>query len=120
MKTFALSRLIGLRNDAYVVSAWVVVTLACYFAAVMPAILAIPAALIAIQVPIYLTGGIVLRLAGRNGDNQRVNAAVFMALMIIVSVIVASSALWQRWVADVFLAIMIANFVAAGIERCDD
>lgn len=120
---FALARLLGLRNEAYVVSAWVVLTVACYFAALFPPrlwILAIPIAVIAIQLPVSLAGTVLAPLLARSEKHLHVNGFVFMALMIGASAIIAAGTRWQHYVADAFLALVIANLIAAGIERCGD
>ena len=103
--------------EHYAVSTWIVLTVACYLAATLfgawPLPLglaaALPAAAIAIEIPIYVSG----LIAG----NARANGIVFMLLMTAVSAYLATMETWVRFAAWQFLALLALNALAAVVMR---
>ena len=99
--------------EHYAISTWIVLTVTCYLAATLfggwPLALgfaaALPAAAIAIEVPVWVTG----LIAG----NARVNGIVFMLLMIAASAYLATTQTWVRFAAWQFLAVLVINAIAA-------
>ena len=102
------------------VALWVIVTTMCYIAAALPLtfplaiILAIPLAAIAIHLPIVI-GGPLLRLFIGDGNHIKIISVTTMSLLLIASSYVATTASWARFVAWIFLAILLINCLAAAI-----
>jgi len=100
------------------VALWVFVTTACYIAAALPLtlalaiVLAIPLAAIAIHLPIVI-GGPLLRLFIGDGNHIKIISVTTMSLLLIASSYVATTASWARFVAWLFLAILLINCLAA-------
>jgi hypothetical protein len=102
------------------ISAWIVLTTTCYFAAPLHGAwkaFAPPLAIVALQLPIYLLGAVLLPLFGRAfyAFNHRLNSAFLWALLIIASSYFATVPGWTRFVAYVFFAIVALNACAAVI-----
>jgi len=100
------------------VALWVFVTTACYIAAALPLtlalaiVLAIPLAAIAIHLPIVI-GGPLLRLFIGDGNHIKIISVTTMSLLLIASSYAATTASWARFVAWLFLAILLINGLAA-------
>lgn len=100
------------------VAAWVFVTTTCYIGAALPfvlplsIVLAIPLAAIAIHLPIVIGGPILRALIG-DGNHIKIVSVTTMSLLLIASAWVATTPTWTRFVAWLFLAILIINSVAA-------
>jgi peptidoglycan-N-acetylglucosamine deacetylase len=107
---FALPRLLRIPGnvETYGLSSLYVVLTACYLAAILPWWAAILLAPIAIQLPIYIVGTMVLPL-WRN--NQTVNSRMMVALLVAASLAVRSPLAWA------FLALVAANALAAMTMR---
>lgn len=86
--------------ENYTISVWVLATVTCYLAPFTTWYLAFPAALVAIEIPIYISGLLL--------NNQRINSIVLWTLLAIASV-------WGGWVGRFFLGVLIANAVAFAI-----
>lgn len=83
--------------ENYAISIWVIATLTCVFAPWVTWWFAFPLAMIAVQIPIYITGLLF--------NNRRINS-------IAVWVMVAIAAYWGGWAGKVFYAVVIANAIA--------
>lgn len=106
--------------EMHLVALWVFVTTTCYFAAILPFVLplaivmAIPLAAIAIHLPIVL-GGPLLRLLIGDGNHIKIISVTTMALLLLASSYFATTAVWARFVAWLFLAILLINCLAAAL-----
>jgi hypothetical protein len=94
--------------EHYGISIWILVMVTCYFAAVLPWPLALPLALIAIEVLICAAGILVRR-------GPRGNAFVISLLLAIASAYFAMQQSWVRFVAWQFFALVALNAFAAAI-----
>jgi hypothetical protein len=100
------------------IGVWAVLTTAFYFAAPMHGawkLFAVPLALIAVQVPIYLMGAVVLPLFGRPfyAYNHRHNSAFLWVLLMLASSYFATTGGWTRFVAYFFFGVVALNALAA-------
>jgi hypothetical protein len=87
----------------------------CYIAALLPPrafLAAIPLAFIAIQLPICVSGALILP---KWRNNEATNSAMLMALIIAASLYFATRPSWVRFVAFAFLALVAANALAAAV-----
>lgn len=84
------------------ISIWFSATTTCFFAALMPIAVAIPATILLVQIPMYIVGG-----------GQRVNSKLLMSLAAIAAAYLAMSPTWIRFAAWQFLALVAINGVAA-------
>ena len=106
--------------EMHLVALWVFVTTTCYVAAALPfvlplaIVLAIPLATIIIHLPIVV-GGPLLRLMIGDGNHIKIVSMTTMALLLIASGYVATTATWARPLAWLFFAILIVNGGAAVI-----
>jgi hypothetical protein len=108
---FALARLAALTKrpvtpavEHYAVCIWFLATTTCFLAAFVPLILAFPLALIAVQIPIYVTGLLF--------NNRRVNSAFLMLCGTAAALYFASQPTWIRFAAYVFLGALALNAIA--------
>jgi peptidoglycan/xylan/chitin deacetylase (PgdA/CDA1 family) len=83
--------------ENYAISIWIAATVSCYLAPYVTWWLALPVALIAIQIPIYATGLLF--------NNRRVNGVVIWLLLAVTSY-------WGGWVGWVFYGVVAANAIA--------
>jgi hypothetical protein len=108
--------------EMHFVALWVFATTTCYIAALLPLtlplaiLLAIPLAAIAIHIPIVV-GGPLLRFLTGDGDHIKIVSVITMALLLIVSSYVATTATWARVIAWLFFAILLTNCAAAFFLR---
>lgn len=106
--------------EMYMVALWVFISTTCYIAASLPLalplalVMAIPLATIAIHLPI-VAGGPLLRLFIGDGNHIKIISVATMALLLIASSYFATTASWARFVAWLFLAILLVNCLAAAI-----
>jgi peptidoglycan/xylan/chitin deacetylase (PgdA/CDA1 family) len=107
---FALPRLLRIPGnvEAFGLSTLYVVLTVCYLGAVLPWWAAVLLTPIAMQIPMYISGAIVLPL-GRN--NLNVNSRLMMTLLVAASLAVRSPLAWA------FLALVAANALAAMTMR---
>jgi hypothetical protein len=100
------------------VAVWVFVTTACYVAASLPfslllsVVLAIPLAAIVIHVPI-IAGGIGLRLVMGDGNHIKIISVITMGLLLIASSYAVTTTSWARFVAWLFIAVLVVNTAAS-------
>jgi peptidoglycan/xylan/chitin deacetylase (PgdA/CDA1 family) len=94
----------------YSVATWVVLTVTCYFAAILWWPLALPAAVLALQIEIIIAG-----LSLGSGNNLRAQSMILMFLLIAASVYFATTATWVRFAAWQFLALIALNAIAGVI-----
>ncbi|HEX2832928.1 MAG TPA: hypothetical protein VHW00_07930 [Thermoanaerobaculia bacterium] len=106
---------------------WLVLTVACYFASMMRALvlplaiaLAVPLAWIALQAVTVLTGltlaPLVRFVARRPGQNNiRLNSFLVMLLLVIAASFFATQRTWVRFAAWQFLAAIALNALAATV-----
>jgi hypothetical protein len=100
------------------VALWVFVTTVCYIAAALPLILpvaivlAVPLAAIVLQFPIVGIGPIVRMVIG-DGDHIKIISMITMSLLVIASSYFAVSTSWARYVAWLFIAVLLVNGAAA-------
>jgi hypothetical protein len=102
------------------VGAWAVLTTTAYLAAPMRGawkLTALPLALIALQLPIYLLGAVVLPLFGRPlyAFNHRFNSTFLWVLLILASSYVATAGGYTRFVAYAFFVVVGLNALAAAV-----
>ncbi|HEV7921148.1 MAG TPA: hypothetical protein VGR02_10210 [Thermoanaerobaculia bacterium] len=100
------------------ISAWIALTTTFYFAAPLHGawkVLALPLAIMALQVPIYVMGAVLLPLLGRSlyAYNHRINSALLWVLLIIASSYFATTDGMARYVAYFFFAVVALNAGAA-------
>jgi hypothetical protein len=88
--------------EHYTVALWVVLTVACLFAAIMPVAVAIVIAPFALQIPLYISG-----------RGIRFNSILLMTLIAIPAAYLAAKPLWVRYAAWQFLAMIALNALAA-------
>jgi hypothetical protein len=106
--------------EMYCVAAWIIATTACYIGVALPfvlplsIVLAIPLAAMAIHLPIVI-GGPLLRLLIGDGNHIKIVSMTTMSLLLIASAYVATTTTWARFVAWLFLAILIINSAAAAV-----
>jgi hypothetical protein len=102
------------------VAIWVFATTTCYVAASLPftlplsIVLAIPLAAIAIHVPI-VTIGPAVRLVMGDGNHIGILSVITMGLLLIASSYAVTTTSWARFVAWLFIAVLVANCTAAAI-----
>ena len=84
------------------ISIWFSATTTCFFAALMPIAVAIPATILFVQIPMYIVAG-----------GQRVNSKVLISLAAIAAAYLATTPSWIRFAAWQFLAMIALNAVAA-------
>ncbi len=106
--------------EVYAVAIWVFVTVATYFAAILPIplplaiIAAIPLASIILHLPIVL-GGPILRLILGDNDHIKIVSVATMSLLIVWSFYIARGDSWARFIAWFFFAVLACNAIAAVI-----
>lgn len=106
--------------EVYAVAIWVFVTVATYFAAILPMrlalaiIVAVPLASIVLHLPIVLGGPILRLLLGEN-DHIKIVSVATMSLLIVWSFYIARGDSWARFVARFFFAVLACNVIAAVI-----
>lgn len=102
------------------VAAWIFATTTCYIVVALPfvlplsIVLAIPLAAIAIHLPIVI-GGPILRLLIGDRNHIKIVSVTTMSLLLTASAYVATTTSWARFVAWLFLAILIINSVTAAV-----
>ena len=89
-------------------SLWIVLTVTCYFAALVPWPLAFPLALVAIEVLICL-GGLLMRRGARG------TGFVLSLLLVLASAYFALHRSWVRFAAWQFFALIALNAIASAI-----
>lgn len=101
--------------ENHTVAAWFTLSTACFIAAALPLVtpvallVALPLSLLAIQLPIYVTG--------IPFNNPRVNAKFLMLCGAAAAAYFATQPGWVRFVAWSFLGVIALNAVAAIIVR---
>lgn len=93
--------------ENYAVCIWFLATTTCFISAFVPLIVALPLALIAIQIPIYITGLLF--------NNRRVNSAFLMLCGAAAALYFASQPVWIRFAAYAFLGVLALNAIASVI-----
>jgi hypothetical protein len=113
--------------ENYSISAWVFVTVTCFVAGALFAArhfalalaLAVPVAVIGVEVAIVVTGLLVESFAAVTGfkveDRSGVSSVALMLLFIGVSAWLATSRTWVRWAAWQVLALVALNAIAAAV-----
>lgn len=114
------------RVETYVMSIWVVTSLSAYAASVLAlligpagaAIVAVPLAITFCQVAIVLSGLVLVPLArlvvrSDSADNTELNSALLMGSFALLSLWIASTKLWSRYVGMLFIALLVVNALAA-------
>lgn len=106
--------------ENFTVGAWAVVTTTAYLAAPMRGawkLAALPLAILALQLPLYLMGAVLLPLFGRPlyAFNHRINSTLLWVLLILASSYFATTAGVTRFVAYLFFAVVALNASAAVI-----
>ena len=86
--------------ESYTISVWILATVTCYLAPFTTWWLALPAAMIAIEIPMYVSGLLL--------NNVRINSMVLWTLLAIASI-------RGGWVGRFFFGVVAANAVAAVI-----
>jgi hypothetical protein len=106
-------------SEIYAACIWVVLTLSCFVAALLPlpvyaaAIASIPIAVISLQL-LFVGGGIALLLLGIE-NRSKPNSVLIMTVMVTAASYFALSSSPARYVAWFFLAVVLANAIAYGI-----
>ena len=88
--------------EQYAVAIWIVLTVACFFATIMPFALAIVVVPFALQIPLYVSG-----------RGIRFNSILLMTLIAIPAAYLATKPAWPRYAAWQFFAMIALNAVAA-------
>ena len=109
---FALARLVACLTarpatpavEHYAVCIWFLASTTCFIAAWVPLLLAFPLALIAVEVPIHVTGLLF--------NNRRVNSFALMLCGAAAALYFASQPAWQRFAAYAFLGVLALNAIA--------
>lgn len=100
------------------ISAWIILTTTCYLAAPLRGawkLFALPLAFVALQLPLYLMGAVLLPLLGRPlyAYNHRINSMFLWVLLILASSYFATTPGIARYVAYLFFAVLGLNACAA-------
>jgi hypothetical protein len=88
--------------EQYTVAIWMVLTVSCLFAAIMPFALAIVVVPFALQIPLYISG-----------RGIRFNSILLMTLIAIPAAYLATTPVWPRYAAWQFFAMIALNGLAA-------
>ena len=108
--------------EGYGVSAWLLVTVACYvyfelssrMAWPLALLLAAPLASLALQIPLFFVGAVLAPLvSGAYGHNARVNSIATVSLQIVVASYYATERAWVRFAGWQFLFFVALNALAA-------
>lgn len=103
---------IGDAVENYGVSAWVVLTVACFATQEVAWPLALPLTLLLLQA-VLIASGLTAGLFSKNDNHLRINAAVLMLVLIAAATYYARSVSWVRFAAWQFLALVALNAIAA-------
>ena len=88
--------------EQYAVAVWIVLTVSCLFAAIMPFALAVVVTPFALQIPLYISG-----------RGIRFNSILIMTLIAIPAAVFATKPVWIRYAAWQFFAMIALNAFAA-------
>jgi hypothetical protein len=88
--------------EHYTVAIWIVLTVSCLFAVIMPFALAVVIVPFALQIPLYISG-----------RGIRFNSILTMALIAIPAAYLATKPGWHRYAAWQFFAMIALNALAA-------
>ena len=88
--------------EQYTVAIWIVLTVSCLLAAIMPIALAFVLTPLALQIPLYISG-----------RGIRFNSILLMTLIAIPAAVLATKPVWIRYAAWQFFAMIALNAFAA-------